>query len=318
MAAESVLVLGATGGFGGAMARELAMRGHRVRVLARDPLRAADALSDYPDFQIVAGDALNPDSLFAAAEGASVIVHGVNYPYHRWVPYMVRATANVAAAARRTRATVLFPGNVYGLGEQTERPLSEAAPMRPSTRKGALRTNLETTLRATVGDGVQVIVLRANDYFGPTVRNPLVDRMFGNAARGKAMMVLGNVDVRHQWAYLPDAARAGAMLLERRGQLDEFDVFHFAGHLADPQRDFLEQIANLAGHPGLAIRPAPWWLVRLMGWFDPVAREVLELRYLWDRAVILDGSRLTQTLPEFRPTPLDDAIGATIASYRRL
>jgi nucleoside-diphosphate-sugar epimerase len=318
LAAESVLVLGATGGFGGAMARELAMRGHRVRILARDPAAAADALSDFPDFQITAGDVQDAAGLAREAEGASVIVHGVNYPYHQWVPYMVRATANVAAAARRTRATILFPGNVYGLGEQTGCPLDEQAPMRATTRKGALRTNLETSLRATVGDGVQVIVLRANDYFGPTVRNPLVDRMFGNAAIGRAIMVLGNVDAAHQWAYLPDAARAGAMLLERRAQLDDFDVFHFAGHLADPQRDFLGRIAALAGHPGLSIRQAPWWLIQMRGWFDPVAREVLELRYLWDNAVILDGTRLARILPEFMPTPLDEAISATIASYRRM
>ena len=45
---------------------------------------------------------------------------------------------------------------------------------------------------------------------------------------------------------------------------------------------------------------------------------MLELRYLWDRAVILDGSRLARTLPEFLPTPLDDAINATLDSYRRL
>jgi nucleoside-diphosphate-sugar epimerase len=318
VAAESVLVLGATGGFGGAMARELSQRGHQVRVLARDPAKAADALSDFPDFQIVAGDAQDTASLARAAEGASVIVHGINYPYHQWVPYMVRATANVAAAARQTRATILFPGNVYGLGRQTDRPLDERAPMRPDTRKGALRTNLEMSLRATVGDGVQVIVLRANDYFGPTVRNPLVDRMFGNAAHGQAMMVLGNIDAPHQWAYLPDAARAGAMLLEQRAQLDEFDTFHFAGHLADPQRDFLERIATLAGHPDLAIRQAPWWLIQLRGWFDPVAREVLELRYLWDHAVVLDGTRLGRILQAFMPTPIDDAITATIASYRRM
>ena len=318
MAAETVLVLGATGGFGGAMARELAMRGHRVRILARDPAKAADALSDYPDFQVIAGNALDAAGLAAAAEGATAIVHGVNYPYPQWVPYMVRATANVAAAARRTRATVLFPGNVYGFGRQTERALDEQAPMRNDTRKGRLRTNLEISLRATVGDGVQVLVLRANDFFGPTVRNPLVDRMFGSAARGRPITVLGDVDVAHQWAYLPDVARVGAMLLERRSQLDDFDVFHFAGYVAEPQRAFLERIATLAGHPGLAILPAPWWLIRLRGWFDPVAREVLELRYLWDNAVILDGARLARALPEFIATPIDEAINTTLASYRRL
>jgi len=318
MRAETVLVLGATGGFGGAVARELAGRGCRVRVLARDPVKAADRLADYPDFEIVRGDAQDANAVAQAAEGARVIVHGINYPYHQWVPYMVRATANVAAAARRTRATILFPGNVYGLGRQTGRPLDETAPNRNDTRKGRLRTDLEVSLRATVGDGVQVVVLRANDYFGPTVRNQLVDRMFGAAARGQAITVLGNIDGPHQWAYLPDAARAAASLLERRAQLDEFDVVHFAGFLVDPQRAFLERIAALAGHPGLAIRQVPWWFVQARGWFDPDAREVLELRYLWDNAVILDGARLSRLLPDLVPTPLDEAISATLDSYRRL
>lgn len=309
---RTALVLGASGSFGGAMAAEMAQRRWRLRALARNPARLLQQGVD-----IRPGDALKADDVMQAAEGVDVIVHGVNYPYHQWIPNMERVTSNALRAARAHNATLVFPGNVYGFGRQTDAPLPETAGMRPNSEKGRLRVKLETMLKAaTLDDKARVLVVRAGDYFGPTVRNGLVDRVFGNAVAGKAMQVFGRLDAAHQWCYVPDLARLALALLEKGEGLAPFEVVHDRGHVARPQRSFLQMIAARAGKPGLKIQRVPWTLLRLAGLFDPVARELREMRYLFDEAVIIDDPRRQALLPAFRWTPIEQAIDATLDSYR--
>ncbi len=310
-----VLVLGVGGSFGGAVAEALAARGHFLRLMVRDAARAG-RWRGYENAETVVGDAEDAGALAQAARGCAVIVHGVNYPYHLWRPHMLRVTENVVSAAAAGGALVVFPGNVYGLGRQTLRPLGEDAPNLATTRKGRLRVEMEDRLwRLSESGRARVLILRAGDYFGPTARNGLVDRIFGNAAAGRPLQVLGRLEAPHQWAYLPDLGRLAAALVER-DDLAPFEVVHFAGHVADRQRRFLARVAGAAGHPGLPVRRLPWALVRLLGLRDPVLRELLELRYLFDEAVILDDPRRRQLLPDFASTPIDEALRVTVDSYR--
>jgi nucleoside-diphosphate-sugar epimerase len=309
---RTALVLGGSGSFGGAAAREMLGRGWQVRLLARVPGKIS-----LPGAEVAQGDALDAGGLARAAEGHAVIVHGVNYPYHQWVPNMERVTSNVLRAARAHGATVLFPGNVYGFGAQTEEALPETAGMRPNSEKGKLRVRLETMLRAATLDGqARVLLVRAADYFGPTVRNGMVDRVFGHAVQDKAMQVFGRTGIAHQWSYVPDLARLAVDLLERGDRLAPYEVVHDRGHVARPQLAFLRQVAALAGNPELKIQRVPWLLLRLAGFFDPVARELLEMRYLFDRSVIIDDPRRRTLLPDFQRTPIEDAIATTLQSYR--
>jgi len=316
---SNTLILGATGGFGSAVAQELLRRGRPSRCLVRNLQKASTLLGKDSSLELVQGDVQDQNFVVRAAEGCGAIIHAINYPYPKWVPNMARATANVIAAARAANATILFPGNVYGLGEQFSGPLDESAHNQPTGHKGELRVTLEDSLlHAAEEEGsVRVIVLRAGDYFGPTVRNGLVDPIFENAAAGKPMRVLGNLEAAHQWAYVPDLARAAIGLLAIEDRLKPYEVFNFAGTVADPERDFLQQIAEQAGHPGLAIRVLPWSAIKLAAMFDSVVRELIELRYLYDESVILEGSKLLRTLPNFKETPIVEAIRFTLASYQK-
>ena len=310
--ASTALVLGGSGSFGGAMAREMLARGWAVRALVRQPERLR-----IPGIEAVAGDALDGPTVLRAAEGQSVVVHGINYPYHLWHPNMERVTANALRAARAHGATLVFPGNVYGFGRQTEMVLPETAGMRPNSDKGRLRVRLETMLKAATVDGAaRVLIVRAGDYFGPTVRNGYVDRIFGNAAAAKPMQVFGRPSAAHQWAYVPDLARLALDLLERQAALAPFETVHFRGHVAASQRAFLRLVAARARHPGLGIRRLPWSLLWLAGLFDPVLRELREMRYLFDEAIVIDDPRRRVLLPDFQTTAIETAIDDTLRSYR--
>src|SRR5579875_3211917 len=76
------LVLGATGGIGGEVARRLVARGWHVRALQRNP----DALVDRNTaFEWVRGDAMVREDVVGAAQGAELIIHAVNPPgYKNW------------------------------------------------------------------------------------------------------------------------------------------------------------------------------------------------------------------------------------------
>ena len=71
-ASQSVLVIGGTRGTGLLIARLLRRNGAAVRVLARDPVRAASVLG--PEIDVAFGDITKKDTLPAALDGAGDVV----------------------------------------------------------------------------------------------------------------------------------------------------------------------------------------------------------------------------------------------------
>jgi uncharacterized protein YbjT (DUF2867 family) len=72
---KTVLVIGATGGMGGATALAFLRHGWRIRALHRRPDEASSRFA-HLTFAWVKGDAMNAADVVAAAEGARFIVHG--------------------------------------------------------------------------------------------------------------------------------------------------------------------------------------------------------------------------------------------------
>lgn len=70
---QQVLVTGATGFLGGALARRLAADGARVRALVRSPQKAASLRQQ--GIEIVQGDLNSPDALRRACAGCTVVFH---------------------------------------------------------------------------------------------------------------------------------------------------------------------------------------------------------------------------------------------------
>lgn len=312
------LILGATGSFGGGVARECLRRDRPIRLLVRDASRAKAELDDSPLIEFIEGDAGDSAAVSQAAWDCPVIVHGVNLPYDEWIPHMERIMRCVIGAAEKTGALIVFPGNVYGLGRQMGHPLPEDTPNRPCSRKGRLRVRLEDMLREAAESGsVRVLIVRAGDFYGPNVRNGLVDRIFGAAAAGKPIRAIGDLSKPHQWAYMPDLVRAAVDLTdEALKSHNEFEIVHFKGHVPRSQQQFLQSVATEAGHEDLPIRGVSWGVLRLMSLFDAELRELFELRYLFDEAVILDDAKLCSKLPDFEDTEMDEAIRTTVISYR--
>ena len=57
-------------------------------------------------------------------------------------------------------------------------------------------------------------------------------------------------------------------------------------------------------------------MLRAVGLFNPLVRELVEMHYLMTNPVILNDDRLTALLPGLRRTSYDDGIRETLAALR--
>ncbi len=180
-AERQALVLGATGGIGGEVARQLRDAGWQVRALRRGGAASEPAARD--GLTWVQGDALDREAVTRAAHGCSVIVHAVNPPgYRNWSTLVLPMIDNTIAAAASAGATVVLPGTVYNYGADAFSVLHEDSPQHPSTRKGAIRVELERRLQAAAAQGVRTIIVRAGDFFGPRAGNNWSRRRWSSRA----------------------------------------------------------------------------------------------------------------------------------------
>lgn len=321
-----VLVLGAGGAAGAAIARQLARDGLPVVCAGR-----AAGPPDLPGLRALPWrqvDVLQPATLRAAARDCDVIVHAAHpASYVDWPRSVLPMLDHVLAAVAHSGVTVVLPANVYGLPASAE-PLDEACPQPLArTRKGRMRQVMEERLRAAAEAGhCRALLVRAGDFFGGHAPNGWLAQAVlrghvpagpeGPVQRIRRICQPGTPGVGHQWAYLPDFARTVSGLLQQRAILPRHAVFHTAGHWdADGQtlvRTLAQLVAQEQGQRP-AIRRFPWWALRCTAPVHAMSRELLEMRWLWRQPLRLSNHRLCAALGQGEPhTPWAQALRACL------
>jgi nucleoside-diphosphate-sugar epimerase len=288
---NTALILGASGGFGGQVAKALQAAGWRVNRYTRGTVMAA------------------------AAKGARLIVNGLNPPgYHDWDRLIPEITASVIAAGRASGATLLVPGNVYPYGKEPG-PWGPDTPHRPNSRKGLIRATMEATYRqAAESGGPRCILLRGGDFLLPEAPQMLMNRMIlSKVAKGK-VTAMGPANVLHAYAYLPDMARAAVGLVALDKALPAYADIPFAGH-AFTINDLAARVARLTGRP-MTVTHFPLWFFTLVSPFWELARELREMLYLNRFPHQMDPAPLRRWLPDYRDTVLDEVILAHLRALK--
>ena len=307
---QTALVIGATGGVGGAVANQLLVRGWRVNALNRDPERVAQA-SRLSGLTWIKGDAMNAADVLAAAKGASLIVHAANPPgYRNWGKVVLPMLDSSIAAAKATGARLLLPSTVYNYGEDAGAVITETSPQNPITRKGEIRAEMERRLKAS---GVKTLIVRAGDFFGPgATANSWFSQFIKPGKPVRSVTYPGVRSIGHAWAYLPDLGETMMKLLEREADLETFAVFNFGGHWFERGVELAEAVRRVAEQPKAPIRSFPWFLVYGLAPFVTTMREMLEMRYLWKRPIRLDNAKLVAFLGAEPHTPTDRAVAVAL------
>ncbi|MBC7733982.1 MAG: NAD(P)H-binding protein [Bacteriovorax sp.] len=310
--ASTVLILGAAGRIGQVLASTFADAGWAVLAQARKPLPAA--LAGRPRVRPVRCDATDVAALSAAAQGATVIVNALNPLYTEWARLAQPLADAALDAARASGALLMLPGNVYNFGRELPPLLTPATVERSDTPKARIRIELEARLGAAAHDGVDSVVIRAGDFFGGPGTGTWFDMAMASKLDKGRFVYPGNPDIAHAWAYLPDLAQVFVRVAAQRAQMRGHHRLHFAGHT-------LTGNALKAAAEGLVGRPLrtgnlPWGVIRLLAPFKPMWRELLVMRYLWERPHALDDAALRSLIGAVPQTPLPVALRAALAALK--
>lgn len=305
MTKGKVTVLGSNGHIGNAAMIAFRDAGWSVTGLGRTNRKPVSGTT------FVAGDADDVAVVRAAIADADVVVHALHLPYHQWGNgASERQLQVVIDALGNSGKTLLFPGTIYNY-RAGDRTISPATRQSAEAPRGEIRIRLETLLREASAVGkFQTIILRGGDFFGPGNRGEWFEAaMMMDIARGK-LYHMGDLKLRHSWAYLPDLARAFTVLAEKRGSLGIFENLHFAGHWVSHGQMMGAIQTALPGK--VAVSPLQWWMIGAVGLFNPIMRDIYRMRYLWLNEMELVDPRLDGILGADFGTPFEEAVAATV------
>lgn len=297
------VVVGATGGAGAAVVRELLARGKRVRAVSR---RA----STFPaGVEVVAADIADREQAKRACDGAKVVYNCANAPYTEWTAKFPAIVAGSIAGASAAGAKLVFSDNVYMYGP-LDGPIREDTPYRATGKKGKLRIRLaETLMEAHARGEVRVAIGRAADYYGPDVRVGIVNDAFVRRAMdGKRAIWFGRVDVPHTQTFIDDVSRGLVTLGERDEALGQ--VWHLPTAAPITVREFIELLFAEAGHRTRIAR-VPGLALRALAPFVPIVRELTEIAYQYEAPFVVDSTKFERAFG-MRPTPYREALRRTI------
>lgn len=305
MTKGKVTVLGSNGHIGNAAMIAFRDAGWSVTGLGRTNRKPVSGTT------FVAGDADEVEVVRAAIADADVVVHALHLRYDQWGNGRSEKQLQVVIdALGNSGKTLLFPGTIYNY-RAGDRTISPATRQSAEAPRGEIRIRLETLLREASSAGkFQTIILRGGDFFGPGNRGEWFEAaMLMDVAKGK-IYHMGGLTTRHSWAYLPDLAAAFAVLAEKRATLGKFESFHFAGHWVSHGQ--VMGAVQTALPSRVAVSPLQWWMIRAVGLFNPVMRDIYRMRYLWANEMELVDPRLDALLgPDFG-TPFEEAVAATV------
>jgi len=318
MAPSNLHVVFGAGQVGLPLARLLASRGREVRLVSR----SGKGLPGGGDaIRVVASDALDGEACQQVSAGAAAVYHCMNPRYEAatWERELPRIQENLVDAAGRAGARLIVLDNLYAVGRTGGRPMDEATPDAPCSRKGATRARLAALLREAVLRGdVRAVTGRASDFFGPGgVQTHFGERFWTRLLAGKGAEVLGNPDTRHGYHFLPDVAAGLAALGEGTDEATgaaKGAIWILPCAPAGSTRDLIAGFAAALGSQ-VAVRRMPRPMVKLLGLFVPPLREVEEMLYQWDEPFVPDDAAFRARLGVL-PTPPEEAARQTVAWAR--
>ena len=307
-------LIGAAGAVGNSVAGTLRLRSEAFRVVGRRRAELEKCFGNDSLAEIATWDPNDPASVRSACRGIDTLIYLVGVPYNHFELHPVLMQKTLDGAISEGVKRVLLIGTVYPYGVPKSARVTEEHPRAPHTFKGKMRKAQEDVLLKAHADGkIQGTILRLPDFYGPGVSSSFLHSLFGTAAKGGTANLVGPVDVPHEYVYIPDVGPVVLALAEKAEAYGRW--WNFGGPGSITQREIAAEVFAMAGRKP-KLRVVGKAMLRFLGLFNPLMRELVEMNYLQTTPVLLDDSALTHLLGSLQKTAYADGIKATFNSYR--
>ena len=301
-------ILGINGNVGKLLAAELVQKGIKVRGVSRRPFLG--------NWEHIAADVMNLEALTAAVAGSEVVylAIGLEYTIKIWRRDWLILMQNTIEACRRTNAKLIFIDNVYMYGK-VEGAMTETTPMQPSSKKGKVRAEVAALLlKAFESKILRGCIARAADFYGPDCdKSGLNTTVFERFAAKKSAQWLGKADKKHSFTYVPDMAKALA-ILGTDDRADQSFVWHLpTAAPALTGLEIMEKAGKIFNVPPKFSAIGDFMLA-ILGIFIPIMRELKEMSYQTNFDYIFNSDKF-ESVFSFKPTNYADGIQQTADFY---
>lgn len=301
-------ILGAGGAIGIGLAKSLTAYTDHIRLVSRHPVKVNDK------DELLIADLTDREQVFFAVRGSKVVFVTIGLPYdtRTWQTQWPPLLQNVVDACIEHRARLVFFSNVYAIGRNHVKHMTEESPISPSSQKGEVRAKLEQAIMDKVKKGrLLAIIARSPDFFGPIKANSaLMTMVYDNLVRGKKAMWFCNAKLPHSMGYTPEMTRALAKLGNTSSAFNQIWNLPVAQPLTG--EEWVGLFAR-ALRVKARMRVLSAWSAKLLGRFAPALRETHEMLYQYDRPYVFDSAKYERKF-DYAPLGNDAAVRETVAA----
>ena len=296
-------ILGANGTIGKVLAKELKNYTNQIRLVSRNPKQVNETDELFP------ADLTDAKMVDKAIEGSGVVYLVVGFDYNtkvwrdKW-PKLMKATID---GCIKHKAKLVFFDNVYLYDINAIGHMSEDSPINPPSKKGLVRKEIAEMLMNEVKAGhLTALIARAPDFYGPeNEKSFLIEVVYKNLQKGKRPNWFMDATKKHSFIYTPDAAKATAILG------NTLEAFNQVWHLpTDPKALTGQELIELFNKEMKTLKKVMvlrMVMLRLLGLFMPLMREMPEMMYQYDRDYLFDSSKFNSRF-NFTPTTYETGI----------
>jgi len=302
-------ILGANGTIGSVLAKELSVYTDKIRLVSRNPRKVNESDELFP------ADLSEPGMVEKAIAGSDVVylVVGIEYKADVWEekwPKLMRATLD---ACIKHKARLVFFDNVYMYDINAIPHMTEESAINPPSRKGAVRKKIAEMIMDEVKAGkLMALIARSADFYGPkNDKSFITEVVYNNIKKGKAANWFISADKKHSFTFTPDAAKATALLG------NTVDAFNQVWHLPTDRntltgRELIKLFSKeMNATPKVTVMPM--WLLRILGIFMPIMKELGEMMYQYDRDYFFDSSKFEKRF-NFKTTSYQEGVKITVGA----
>jgi nucleoside-diphosphate-sugar epimerase len=303
-------ILGSTGIIGKELAKALPQYTNKVRLVSRNPKKANE--SD----ELFKANLLNSDETMKAVEGSEVVylTVGLEYDINVWRTQWPPLMKNVIDACKKNNSKFVFFDNVYSYG-RVNGWMTEETPVKPDSEKGKVRAELNKMIMSEVEQGkLKAIIAKAADFYGPNTPLSFVNIMvFDNFKKGKKAQWFIDFNKKHSFTYTPDAGKGTAILGNTESAYNQ--IWHLPTNKSVlTGKEFIELAAK-----AIDVKPeymvVKKWMVQMLGLFNKVIRESVEMLYQNDSDYLFDSTKFEKAF-NFKPISYEEGIINTAKSIK--